>query len=1855
MANGTKLGDLYFDVLLSDNTSKQISDIKQKLENIKIGVGNASDVRATIKKALGEKPFKVGIVVDKAEASRIVQQALDKASVKLSMTAGEKRAYEAQTKADNLRLLTETKIAAIREKINTQEARTAAAWAQQALSAQRAANAMQRGGGSFGGTTIGQTNTALGSQIALLQQAKTYALQYINVFAAANFVKDLARVTGEFEKQLITLKAILQSSSQAQTLFNQIKQLSVVSPFTFMDLTSFAKQLSAYQIPANELYDTTKRLSDLSAGLGVDMSRIVLAYGQVRSAAFLRGQELRQFTEAGIPMVNALADKFSDLEGRVVSTGEVFEKISKREVPFEMVKEVIEDLTNSGGKFYNMQEKQSESLAGKIANLADAYDIMRYNIGSSNGLLKSSVEMLTTLMNRWKDVRNAIVAVGAAWGAMKAYGWLMGRGSGTTGWTQSVRDARRGNIMEASALSSKGKLSASEQNRLAMLKEANSQRQLTSAQAQAIVVQNNLTMAKITAAALTGQLTAAETAQLKATVGHMSAVTKLERGYIGLKGAMKDLVSSMVALAADPMMWIFAVIGGLVDLAQTILTANKELAEFNTNLQTGAAESAKDASKALQDLNGQFQTLLSGNLDNGEEKMLLEKYVEQIRNIIPDSDALVASLTNSNGFATMADRVKAAQKALEDYDVAMNKISATAQKLDLGHDYSFLGSNLRERTDEYVQTINNFVKNGKLSRLTDDNSFVSSFKKGINALSESIEGMFAKMGNMTERQRSMAIDYYEQQIKAAQMMQGASQQTIDAIMAHLDMKLRSGEDRFKAFNDILIRELKGDKAARELFKEFDGRNMPEQGKAIVKRLQEGMMERFPDMRNDIQAWMNANPLTWYGQIRMTFSNDKPLSSVMQTAYNNLKAKGGLLTMSEQQFKKRFNGLIREDANYSTAAKELTDLYNDNAKEIKAAIKAKGKVDKSVQELQKKQDNIKTLASLLNMTIEEPSSGKNSGGKNSGGKGKQEDEYIKALKEQKARYDEANSLISSLAKVMDESKAITEVLGMKGNGGLDRAKLGKGNQKTLLSYFLTAASKHNTEDARKYVAELRKTLNKEIVDKQVEAFNDAIAAIKRKLDLTLSNFKLFDTLFAKTGDVSFATLFSFGRNGKVFEDAIQAQISALNKVLAQEGGGLDYSQLVKMSAEELQRALSGNEISDTAVKMFDNIQKAISDKQTALATKMADSIAKTMTAAEQIAMKRQSASREIQDMLDLAVNRNVLSRKEADVISIDSMDANAMQRWVDAFKGLDGKEQVIRAIIGVTKQLEEETGKLSDEVFELSGIYDHLFNSAGEQSIRTISHLSKLVKKIIGSAKQSGKSNFEITVPEQGADGKETNKTYTITRKQFEKLRKLNRDYDTKIGKANPFKAVRDAYVKYKKATTQAEKDEALDEMLQGIQDISSAASAGAKVIGDLFGAFGDENTKKSLEQVSNIITGIGSAIGGWASGRYDKMASGIISVVTTIADMISGDDILNENIAASQRSANFFQAIYDDISRNIARSLGGASTLRNAISRRYQDLIDADDAGMKALISYWESNGSAFDKMLAEVYKKEYSGIFDLAQGGNPYELQLKALMAQREKVGEMLADEKKKKHKDQDAIDEDTAKMAELDDQIRHFADDTLKELLGIDLKGWADQISDSLVDAFANGESAAKAFDSTVRDIMNSVVSKMISLNIIQPAMDKLRNYLFGSDGKSGVFGNGSDYEMTAEDVAGMAPYINELKGKIGAANDLWNKINEAFGGVLSNANGASGTLSSGIKSVTEDTADLLASYINAIRADVSLMRMLQEALYGNGGIAQLQLWALNQIQVNTRTSADNTQAIISLLQGVIVAGSSGNRVRV
>ena len=124
--------------------------------------------------------------------------------------------------------------------------------------------------------------------------------------------------------------------------------MALQSPFKLRELVGYVRELSAYRIETEKLFDTTKMLADVSAGLGVDMGRLILAYGQVRSASVLRGQELRQFTEAGIPIIAELAKSFSELYGRVVKTDEVFEMVSKRMVSFEMVDDIFKRMTSSG-------------------------------------------------------------------------------------------------------------------------------------------------------------------------------------------------------------------------------------------------------------------------------------------------------------------------------------------------------------------------------------------------------------------------------------------------------------------------------------------------------------------------------------------------------------------------------------------------------------------------------------------------------------------------------------------------------------------------------------------------------------------------------------------------------------------------------------------------------------------------------------------------------------------------------------------------------------------------------------------------------------------------------------------------------------------------------------------------------------------------------------------------------------------------------------------------------------------------------------------------------------------------------------------------------------------------------------------------------------------------------------------------------------------------------------------------------------------------------------------------------------------------------------------------------------------
>ena len=406
------LGKLWFELGLKDRTDKDIEEIRKGVEkrlkslNVDIGL-NSTALRNSIENALRGQQFKIDVVVDKANTTKLIQDAIAKAGINTNVTASDVRAK---------------RIEEINNRINSsnEKQRLQIQKLQEQLRKLRGEYTSTSSAGKRYGDSLGGITKNMRTQFNLAVQLRNQLANIYSVYAAERFLTSIIEIGGQFQQQRVALQTMFQDAQKADILFGQIKELAVESPFEFKELAGYTKQLAAFNIPYEEMYDTTKRLADISAGVGVDMGRIILAYGQVRSAEFLKGTELRQFTEAGIPLLQHLADKFTELEGRVVSVGEVFDRISKREVSFQMVKDVLWDLTNEGGQFYNMQGALADTLAGKLSNLRDAYDVMLSDIAqSNNSTLSAGLDLLTDTMKNWESLSDIILTTVAAYGAYR--------------------------------------------------------------------------------------------------------------------------------------------------------------------------------------------------------------------------------------------------------------------------------------------------------------------------------------------------------------------------------------------------------------------------------------------------------------------------------------------------------------------------------------------------------------------------------------------------------------------------------------------------------------------------------------------------------------------------------------------------------------------------------------------------------------------------------------------------------------------------------------------------------------------------------------------------------------------------------------------------------------------------------------------------------------------------------------------------------------------------------------------------------------------------------------------------------------------------------------------------------------------------------------------------------------------------------------------------------------------------------------------------------------------------------------------------------------------------------------------
>lgn len=278
-----------------------------------------------------------------------------------------------------------------------------------------------------------------------VSQLKRTLAGLFSVSAIKGYADKVIEVRGEFELQHKAMQVLIGDVDKANELWEQTIDLAVKSPFRVKDLVKYTKQLSAYRIETELLHDKTKMLADISAGLGVDMNRLILAYGQVKAANYLRGTELRQFSEAGINILKELSDYFTALEGKAVSVGEVFERVSKRMVSFADVDAVLTRVTSDGGAFYRMQEQQAETMQGMMMNFRDSVDLMLSGIGEGYETeIKNAINGIKNLVDNWREVAYMLEKIIPLFVAFKGTTLLYSKGAKAAGnstlwWNKALK------------------------------------------------------------------------------------------------------------------------------------------------------------------------------------------------------------------------------------------------------------------------------------------------------------------------------------------------------------------------------------------------------------------------------------------------------------------------------------------------------------------------------------------------------------------------------------------------------------------------------------------------------------------------------------------------------------------------------------------------------------------------------------------------------------------------------------------------------------------------------------------------------------------------------------------------------------------------------------------------------------------------------------------------------------------------------------------------------------------------------------------------------------------------------------------------------------------------------------------------------------------------------------------------------------------------------------------------------------------------------------------------------------------------------------------------------------------------
>lgn len=1809
------LGNLYFDILFRDKTAEQRKKLKAEITKdlqAKLDVGfDKKKLVGDMKTLLQSEKFKINVVVDKASTTQAVRAALQAAGLNTNFTASDLRAAKAaaiQTKA-------EASAAAARELARQRAARAAKAELDLANARERSANAARRHM-----TATLNMNGAMNSQLSIVGQLRNEFLGLYSIYAAQNFLRAVVDIGGELENQKIAMASILQDEGKATTIFNQIKKLAVASPFGVMDLNQYAKQLSAYSIPYNELYDTMKRLADISAGVGVDMGRIILAYGQIKAAKFLKGTELRQLTEANIPMVDKLAERFTKLEGRIVSAGEVLDMISKKKVTFEDVKDVLWKLTDDGGMFNNMQEVLSESVKSKWKNLADAIDIMLGDIAESMGsTLKWTAESLTTLAQNWKELVPAIEAAVGAFGFWKAAMLVNSR----------LVVGEYKNISQT-VLANK-RLTAEK------LRVEAAYRKLTVAEQQLIATSNKLTYADYEQMAVSGQLTKnkllqlvamkrltvaqAESIALQAKMGRLdvsqiSHIGAMNVGIRALWGNLKNL--GMVLKGLAPQFIVFAAASAIFELwyksGQKADEMNERISELTTRAQDGFKNLTKEAQKFadVDPFKANDASLISS--------------IEEMKTALKDYSPVWADAFNET-FKT-DDEGNSIKSLAEQYILLRNALNDTKEAYRLLNDIKGTSEHANEATDGYF-----------------DDSFLENINDYIDA-EERVNKIIGRMsGSYIEYSTAMqkVIAKHDDFAKAAS---GKPLKEQLSILKEYPKALASLNNELPftgGYRDDIFQLRKAWKNSKRIYMEDV---LPD-----MKDFLSGYKSRLGAAGWDLNNLSDAQRIAISLDISAFFDTFEKMPKYMRDFFNgkiledefNIKINAEYTEASQSfsDLQKKFNGAT--DGQFEAQIKVSTDsekiiegiqkAYKE-AKETTNQLKPvliKAGIDLSgigAIDLSKLPDWQKQIVSDYKKAFDTMQSGEK-GAKEIGfsltdpSKNKsKKDVFAERLKERVNLLKDAYSEYKKWTDIVGKEEAAKKVIE---SGIFDSLFRGKEpvdieNYRDELNKILnqldnkTEVRRDLKVSIRKVIADIDANAMKEASDKAAKELERYVSDVSKKWDI----YKQLVNAGASKKD---ASLYAFGALSE-YEKKSEELAEKVTKKMKDKGVYIPLT----FTEQEATESLGGKD--SVLYKQFFSAWKEAKEaiEKDSLEVKL-----KEVTALN----KYKSIAEKIRD----------LSEKYAPLTGTFIGENNEL---VGNVEGMTPGQKALFT------EYKEELAKLRGQLLELLPVWEQIFGDQTYKSYGQIQQASDYAQQIIDNASVTKNKNGKPTAFTSwylDENGKRIDVSGEYS--QIEKLKKAIQDLYKAGLQKNPFatliKNIRSLF-------SSGDKDE--KGTIEKIAAIGESAAESADLVGNfagqmssMFDALGNEGMADTMGNVQDAMSSISNIGQGFAKGGIvGGIAAAAGEAVNWIGKIAQAHDKkLDKAIEKSKLRAQQLQYIYEQIDGILERFLGSGTELKLVDAENDRTRLNQLNNQIEAIRNKGKIN--IFDLMSLQKYKQEAEKLQKRVSAydeGGAYGYQRALMQEQLSELEKQRQAEIDKKKTDDSKVADYENQIAEMKQQIKDFAEETAESLYGINLKDWASQLGDALYEAWQKGEDGAEAFKNKVADIMGDVMNSILKISILEPAMQQLQKMLFGEDGMSGYFGK--DFSLDEKELESIADYLMGVSEKTDDYYSMLDKLNnymeKKYGISMKEEEEDSGSgLSKGIQNVTENTANLLASYINAIRADVSVKReyvrrLVEELFPAYNVIAQAQLQQLTMIQINTAKNVEFVEEIRDIL---------------